>query len=67
MSKLKTKKKIGKKDTKKIYHSLEEFERDFFPNSYKKGIIKKHRENPSIFGSELAAEILKNMAQGLRE
>lgn len=48
---------------KKIFRSIAEFEKEFFPNSYGKKI--KEEKELSTFGAELATEFLENIKSKL--
>lgn len=52
---------------KKVYHSIFEIERDFFPNQYKEKRDKQRLKEPGAFGSELAREFLEKMKQELEK
>ena len=52
------------KKMNKVYYSFIEFEKEFFPNSYKNKIKREQRKQGS-FGSELASEFLENVKRQL--
>ena len=51
-----------KKNNKKeqVYHSMEEIEKKFFPNSRKRRLLETE-EDPHIFGADLAMESLNKI------
>jgi len=49
------------KKNKKIYHSMTEFEKKFFPNAFESKIKREQKENPGAFGTELATEFLEGV------
>jgi hypothetical protein len=57
---------MEKNDQKnKNFYSMVEFEKKYFPNSYKKKIEDKKKKEPSIFASALAAEHLDSIRKEL--
>lgn len=55
----------GTKKNKKTYHSMTEFEKEFFPNSYQDKIKNEQEKKPGAFGSELAIEFLEDVKRKL--
>lgn len=55
----------GAKKNKKIYHSMTEFEKEFFPNSHQEKIKKEQEKKPGAFGAELATEFLEDVKRKL--
>lgn len=53
------------KQMKKAFHSMKEFEKKFFPNSYEGKLAEKRSKEPSTFGTGLATELLKSIRQQL--
>lgn len=53
----------------KVYRSMVEIERDFFPILYKERLekerLEKEKSKPGAFGIELATELLENIRQQL--
>lgn len=54
-----------KKQDRKIYYSMKEFEKKFFPHSYEEKLVENRSKEPNIFGIALATELLKNIRQQL--
>ena len=52
------------KQRKEVYHSMAEFEKKFFPDSYKKNLEGKS-EKPGSLGTGLATELLRSIKQQL--
>lgn len=55
----------GAKKNKKVYHSMTEVEKEFFPNSYQAKIKNEQEKKPGAFGSELAIEFLEDVKRKL--
>ncbi len=55
----------GTKKNKKTYHSMTEFEKEFFPNAFQSKIKKEQEEKPGAFGAELAIEFLEGIKRKL--
>ncbi len=53
------------KQERKTYYSMKEFEKEFFPQSYKEKLVEKRSKEPSMFGTILATELLKSIRQQL--
>ena len=53
------------KQRKKAYHSMIEFEKEFFPISYEQKLAEKRSKDPGTFGTGLAMELLENIRQQL--
>ncbi len=56
---------MPKNNKKKIYCSMIEIEKEFFPALYRERIQERKDKDPSSFGTELATEILKSIKQEL--
>lgn len=54
-----------KKRDRKIYYSMKEFEKEFFPHSYEGELAEDKSKEPRMFGSGLASELLKSIRQQL--
>ncbi len=53
-----------KSDTrKKVFCSISEVKKEFYPNSFKKKIRKEKEEEPGLLGSELAIDLLRRLKQ----
>ena len=50
----------------KAYHSINEFERKFFPKHYKEKLKEEQMKDPKKYGTTLATELLKNIKRQLR-
>ena len=55
----------GNKGGKRVFHSMIEFEREFFPVSHKEKIDEEKSKNPDIYGTGLAIELLESIRQQL--
>lgn len=53
------------KDKRKIYRSMVEIEKDFFPESHKNRFINDENNNPGVFGTKLAMEFLESIKKKL--
>lgn len=51
--------------SKRVFRSMAEIEREFFPNSYKKKLEEEKKKEPGAFGRELAKEILEKIREEL--
>ena len=49
----------------KIYRSITEIEKEFFPKSYKERIKEGKSKKPGTFGSNLAMEFLEDVRRKL--
>ena len=58
--------KQPKKETEKVYRSIAEFKKHFFPNAYEKELADKRSQDPKNFGTGLVQELLENVKQELR-
>lgn len=56
-----------KKQTEKVFRSMAEFKKHFFPNSYQKELERKRIEDPKSFGTGLVQELLEGVKQQLRK
>ena len=56
---------MGKKSSDKVYRSMAEFERTFFPTSYKKKLEEKERQDPSTVGTGLARRVMEDVKRQL--
>jgi len=54
-----------KNNKKETYHSMDEIERKFFPNSAEKKRLSQIDEGPRAFGVNLAMESLQRIARQL--
>ena len=59
--------KQPKKQTEKVYRSIEEFKKHFFPNSYQKELDLKKSQDPKSFGTGLVQELLEGIRQEFRK
>jgi len=60
------KKKIiegGGKAKNKIYHSLDEFKKEYFPKSYEKELEEKERSEAYLIGTGLTKELIENLKE----
>jgi len=48
---------------KRFFSSLNEFEKTYFPNSYKSRIEDQKHKKPGSFGEELAAQLLEDISR----
>jgi len=53
------------KKNNKVYYSMTEFEKEFFPNAFQSEIKKEQEEKPGAFGTELANEFLEGVKRKL--
>jgi hypothetical protein len=53
------------KENNKIYRSIMEFEKEFFPNSFQSKRKNEQEEKPGSFGIELAMEFLRSVKRRL--
>jgi len=53
------------KERTRIYRSMMEIEREFFPILYKERLEEKKSKEPGAFGSQLATELLESIRQQL--
>jgi hypothetical protein len=51
----------------KIYSSLEEFKKELLPKHYKRKIEQRRDEEPGVFGTGLATDILEDIRRKFRE
>jgi hypothetical protein len=51
----------------KVYHTMVEFEKEFFPNAYEKKLAEKRSKDPKSFGAVLAMELLENIRRQLSQ
>ena len=58
--------KQPKKQTEKVYRSIEEFKEYFFPNFYEKELANEKKRDPKYFGTGLIQELLESVRQELR-
>ena len=55
--------KQSKKQTEKVYHSMEEFKKHFFPNSYEKELAEEKIRDPKNSETGLVQELLESVRQ----
>ena len=53
------------RQNEKIYRSMIEFEKEFFPDSYEKRLRKKKNEELGISGTGLVTELLEDIRRAL--
>lgn len=53
------------RETNKVYRSMTEFEKEFFPNSFQNKIKKEQEKKSGSFGAELAMEFLRSIKRKL--
>jgi hypothetical protein len=53
------------KQGKRVYRSMMEFEKEFFPTSYKQKLEEQKNKDPSTYGTGLAMELLENIRERL--
>jgi len=53
------------KERKKVYRTVDEFEKEFFPTFHEKKLVEKRSKEPSTFGTGLATELLESIRQQL--
>lgn len=53
------------KQRRKVYRSMIEFEKEFFPISYEQKLVEQRHKDPGTFGTGLAMELLENIRQQL--
>ena len=53
----------GEGGKRRVYRSMMEVEREFFPNSYKKKLEEERSKEPGEFGTGLAKEILEKIRE----
>ncbi|MCG9127306.1 hypothetical protein JT359_06845 [Candidatus Poribacteria bacterium] len=56
-----------KKRTEKVYRSIVEVKKHFFPNSYKKELEYKKGQDPNSFGTALVEGFFEGVKQQLRK
>ena len=56
--------KQPKKQTEKVYRSIAEFKKHFFPNSYEKELVDEKSRDPKTFGTGLVQELLEGVRRG---
>ena len=59
-------KKQVKKQTEKVFLSIEEYKEHFFPNAYEKEMEEKKGRDPKRFGAGLVQELLESVRQESR-
>ena len=57
--------KMERGNKKKVYHSILEIEKEFFPKFHEEKIKEKRRNDPKTFGSDLAKEFLESIRRQL--
>ena len=55
-----------KKETKKVFHSIVEFKKHFFPKFHEKELLEEKSQDPENFGTGLAEEFLEGVQRELR-
>jgi len=58
---------MKKKKGQKVYRSIIEIEKNFFPISYKKKLVERRSKKPEIFGANLITELLEVSKQQLKQ
>ena len=58
--------KQPKETTKKVFHSIIEFKKHFFPKAHEKELLNKKRQDSDSFGTGLAEEFLEGVQRELR-
>lgn len=58
--------KQAKKQTEKVYRSIEEFKEHFLPNFYKKELANEKKRDPKHFETGLIQELLESVRRELR-
>lgn len=56
-----------KKQTEKVYRSMEEFMEHVFPNFYPKELMHEKVQDPETFGTGLVEELLENVEREFRK
>jgi len=51
----------------KVFRNMDEFERAFFPETYRKKQQEELESNPKKFGKHLAKDFLDGVREGLKE
>ena len=59
--------KQPKKQTEKVYRSMDEFMEHVFPNFYPKELMHEKVQDPDTFGTGLVEELLKNVGREFRK
>ena len=58
--------KQPKKGTEKVFRSMGQFKKHFFPKSHEKELLHEKSQDPENFGTGLAQEFLEGVQRELR-